>query len=34
MITGIKESNLLEQISCDCRYKLDGKGYNLDQKWN
>ena len=35
MISTINESKKInEYISCDCKYKFDGRKYNLNQKWN
>ena len=35
MITGINESKTLtKHISCECKYKYDGKKCNSDQWWN
>ena len=35
MLTGISESKiLLEHVSCECKYKFDGRKCNSDQKWN
>ena len=35
MITGINESKTLtKHISCECKYKFDGRKCNSDQWWN
>ena len=35
MITGKNESKLLAKvISCECKYKFDGRKCNSDQNWN
>ena len=35
MIIRLNESKLLlEHISCTCKYRLDSKKCNLNQKWN
>ena len=35
MITGLNESKTLtKHISCECKYKLDGKKFNSNQWWN
>ena len=35
MITGINESKILtKDISCECKFRLDGRKCNSDQWWN
>ena len=35
MITGTNELNTLtKDISCECKYKFDGRKCSLDQSWN
>ena len=35
MITGINESKALtKHMSCECKWKFDGKKCNSDQWWN
>ena len=35
MITGMNESKILtKHISCECKYKFDGRKCNSDQWWN
>ena len=35
MTTGINESKTLaKHISCECKYKFDGRKCNSDQSWN
>ena len=35
MITGINESKTLtKHISCECKFKFDGRKCNSNQKWN
>ena len=35
MITGTNELNTLtKDISCECKYKFDGRKCGLDQSWN
>ena len=35
MIRGINESKILtKDISCECKFKLDRRKYNLNQWWN
>ena len=35
MITGIHKSKILtKHLSCECKYKFDGRNCNPNQKWN
>ena len=35
MMTGINEpKTLIKHISCECKYKFDGRKYNSNQCWN
>ena len=35
MITGISKSKMLtKHVSCECKYKFDGRKYNSNQKWS
>ena len=35
IITGINKSKILtKHISCECKFKFDGRKCHLNQKWN